>query len=474
MRSIYQGILEMLTFFLSLLLPGPSFAALRIDSFYPPLNHTTYITNASLGSYGGVFSAPSDSASPTGDNVYNYCTMPHPHVDSYALPRPVGNGSVSAKMVFLEYVQRHQRRTPYNILPGGENQEYNCDAIHPHLFAAPATSGQQPLQVYAQTYTDTTNPFVQDYVNGTCQYPQLTIGGLLDGYQHGQDLRSVYTDKLGLIPSTLDKDDKRVLFRSSTSPLTQGTAGGVLRGLWPNYKGHLSLHQQAECVDTINRGFSCAARDTILNEIQSTDEWNEHLSVSAPLRNKLADMFGATNSTDWLNTWDHFADNFQARLCNGYSLPCSRSNPSSCVNQAEAFEVFRAGDWMYNYWWRGNPYVTEYIRVIEGMFIGELVRKFEAVRDGKEESVYNHVFAHDGDIAPLLGALGIRALRWPGMGSNVAFEIWETSAGEFFARVLYSGRAIETVHGVLEWVPLNRLIEILMVYVPEDIVALCG
>ncbi|KAL2832312.1 hypothetical protein BJY01DRAFT_253877, partial [Aspergillus pseudoustus] len=119
MRSVYEGILEMLSFFLSLLLTGSSLAA--VDSFYPPLNHTTYITNASLGTYGGVFNAPSDKASdPPTELVYNYCSMPHPHVDTYHLPHAVANGSVKAKIVYLEYLQRHQRRTPYNILPGGE------------------------------------------------------------------------------------------------------------------------------------------------------------------------------------------------------------------------------------------------------------------------------------------------------------------------------------------------------------------
>jgi acid phosphatase len=118
MRSIYEGILDMLTFFFSLLFSGASLAA--VDSFYPPLNHTTYITNNSLGSYGGEFNAPSNHASATGDSGYNYCSMPHPHVDTYSLPRPVANHSVSAKLVYLEYLQRHQRRTPYNILPGGE------------------------------------------------------------------------------------------------------------------------------------------------------------------------------------------------------------------------------------------------------------------------------------------------------------------------------------------------------------------
>ncbi|RDW68735.1 uncharacterized protein DSM5745_08495 [Aspergillus mulundensis] len=475
MKTVYEGILEMLTFFLSLLLPGASLAA--VDSFYPPLNHTTYITNASLGTYGGVFHAPSDKASPTGDSVYNYCTMPHPHVDTYSLPAPVRNGSVDAKLVYLEYVQRHQRRTPYNILPGGENQEYNCDTIHPHLFASPSSGSPAPAQVYGQAYTDPSNPFLylSNYVNGTCQYPQLTIGGYLDGVQHGRDLHELYSKKLNLIPSTLTQATKdKVWFRSSSAALTQGSAGAVLRGLWPTYTGPLPLHQQPASIDSINRGFSCPKRDTLLDRIQSTTEWDEHIAVTEPLRTKLADMFNASSDAAWMDTWDHFADNFQGRLCNGYELPCSLHDTSACVSDSQAEEVFRAGDWMYNYWWRKNPDVREYIQVIEGLFISELVRKFEAVQKGETGVVYSHTFAHDGDIAPLLGAMGIRALRWPGMGSNVAFEVWETSTHEFFARVLYSGRTIETVHGVLEWIPLGRLIEILSVFVPDDIVALCN
>jgi hypothetical protein len=47
----------------------------------------------------------------------------------------------------------------------------------------------------------------------------------------------------------------------------------------------------------------------------------------------------------WTNTFDHLTDNFQSRLCNGYQLPCNPNNLTQCVTQAQADEVFRAGDW---------------------------------------------------------------------------------------------------------------------------------
>jgi acid phosphatase len=323
--------------------------------------------------------------------------------------------------------------------------------------------------MYAQTYEDPSNPFTPG-VNGTCQYPQITIGGIQDGYQHGKDLWAVYGEKLGLIPK---KPNGRVWFRSSDSALTQASAGAVLRGVWPEYKGALPLHQMVTSVDTVNEGYSCSAVSSTLSALQSTSLWKEHLTVTAGLRSKLGSMLGATSSS-WQNTFDHFSDNFQARLCNGYELPCSVTNSSACVTMQMAEEVFRAGDWEWNYYWRTNPDVVKYIQVVEGLFIGEIVSRLQAVQDGKSSLDYSHIFIHDGDIGPILGSLGIEALRWPAMASNIAFEVWETDEKSLFARVLYSGQPVRSIHGVLDWVPLSDLIGILKPYIPEDIVSLCG
>ena len=212
-------------------------------------------------------------------------------------------------------------------------------------------------------------------------------------------------------------------FRTTESPLTQQSAGSVLRGLWPNYQGSIPVHQQTSSVDTVNEGFSCSAINTVLSSIKSTDEWNSHLTATSTLRSDLGSLLGATASA-WQNTFDHFADNFQGRLCNGYALPCDVSDTSNCVTTEQANKVFRAGDWEWDYYWRGNPYAKEYITVVEGLFIGEILARFEGVKNGTVTGKYSHVFVHDGDIGPVAGALGIKALRWPGMASNIAFEIW--------------------------------------------------
>ncbi|KAL7795110.1 histidine phosphatase superfamily [Trichoderma ceciliae] len=441
-----------------------------VDTFYPiGLNDTSYITNSALGTYGGTYTAPANEASqgsPYG--VYDYCSMPHPRVSGYELP-----DDRHAKLVYLEYLQRHQRRTMYNLAPGGENQPFDCSTFEGYLYGS-QVHGANGLPVFADVYTDPNNPFVDalPYVNSTCFFPQLTTGGFLDGVQHGKDLWALYGEKLGLIPNS---PNDQIWLRSSSASLTQQSAGGVLRGLWPHYPGSVPLHQQAG-LDTVNNGYPCNARGSILSAIQSTAEWNEHLSVTAYLRQSLGDIIGATSSA-WQDTFDHFSDNFQARLCNGYELPCSFTDSSKCVSQPQAEEVFRASDWEWQHYWRNNSLVIKYIQATEGLFIGEIVGRLRAVLDGKQKYVYAHTFIHDGDIGPVLGALGINQLRWPAMGSNIAIEVWETPVGQkkdYHARVLYSGHTLRSIYGDLNWIPLNQLIDILQVYVPKDIVALCN
>lgn len=50
----------------------------------------------------------------------------------------------------------------------------------------------------------------------------------------------------------------------------------------------------------------------------------------------------------------------------------------------------------------------------------------------------------------------------------------EEGSGHLYARVLYSGQPMKTIRGLLDWLPLDALIDILTPYVPDDIIALCN
>ena len=76
------------------------------------------------------------------------------------------------------------------------------------------------MHVFGKTYTDPSNPFAANYVKSTCQLPQITIGGILDGYQHGKDLWSVYGDKLSFLPVS---PNEKTWFRSSEKGMRESS-----------------------------------------------------------------------------------------------------------------------------------------------------------------------------------------------------------------------------------------------------------
>jgi len=76
---------------------------------------------------------------------------------------------------------------------------------------------------------------------------------------------------------------------------------------------------------------------------------------------------------------------------------------------------------------------------------------------------YRHNVAHDGSIARLLSILQIEVMVWPGMGSEVVFEVYKdsTNSSEYYMRVLWKGQVLRSSNpslGVLDMVPLDTFL----------------
>lgn len=84
-------------------------------------------------------------------------------------------------------------------------------------------------------------------------------------------------------------------------------------------------------------------------------------------------------------------------------------------------------------------------------------------------------FAHDGSISPVLGLLQMAYPIWPGMGSEVVFELWR-KGGKPYVRVLFSGQPLETSTplGTLDMIPLDKLDKYFDNVIPRDMVAACN
>jgi acid phosphatase len=84
-------------------------------------------------------------------------------------------------------------------------------------------------------------------------------------------------------------------------------------------------------------------------------------------------------------------------------------------------------------------------------------------------------FAHDGSTAAVLGILQAHYPIWPGMASEIVFELWQKGDGNY-VRVLFSGQPLitSTPLGVLDMIRYEDFEEYLDIVLPKDIVNLCS
>lgn len=138
-------------------------AQTKVNSLTSALNGT--------GIYGFIFNS---SQSPP-DTEYNWCNMPHTNPATYKVP------DSEFKLEYVEVIHRHHKRTPYadNTFPR-EGYAWNCDDEGLFYGGKPLNpSGNDSADTYWSVYTSPNNPFPPEGFNGTCQFPQITRGGLV-------------------------------------------------------------------------------------------------------------------------------------------------------------------------------------------------------------------------------------------------------------------------------------------------------
>ncbi|OAA57952.1 histidine acid phosphatase [Niveomyces insectorum RCEF 264] len=464
--------------------------------WYPPRgtalnNLTAALAPTTRGVYGFWFHG---SALPPGTpyGTYNWCNMPHVRPSEYVVPSavaspPDGSGGSRSprdrrrhpRLRYVEVLQRHHKRTPYaaNLFPQDDSVvHWTCDAdARVRLYAEPAAStDRRPGAAYFRpTYDgdidDAVNPFLAADVAGTtalhgstCQFPQLTAGGLADAWQHGADLYAVYHDLLGFLPDARSADwHKQVAFRVTNNPLTSQTASMVLGGMVGQRGGGgggEDASDSAAVVDTTHM-------TPFAVEPPGFDSLEPHV--------------------------DHYYDTLAARLCHADqfgSPPGSSSRfPSDLVDT-----VFRVGQWEYSRVYRDDGRSLAASTGAWGVWMAQLAAHLRTAAASPPEASqaaprYRHNVAHDGSMSRLLSILQVDEMVWPGMGSEVVVELWAEEEEEegvaeaeaevednekeqrtttedktaFAVRVLFGGQVLRSSHpdlGLLDMLPLDTLL----------------
>ncbi|WWC99904.1 hypothetical protein V866_006813 [Kwoniella sp. B9012] len=399
-------------------------------------------------------------------------TMPHVRKTEYQVP------DKEYELQYVEVIQRHHKRTPYaSNTFFKEDTTWDCSKEGPYHHAK-NENPENTSGVVWQRQTGSQNPFEATlgpgFVGSTCEFPSITSEGIDDAMIHGQDIQGVYGDLLGFLPESHEKD--KYAFRVTSNVITSQTLGGFGRGLYPDLEEHTGLIQD-DSYDSLKPGVPCDLRDTINSQITDlSGEWGIHLNLTSDLRERFNNVSGIEpdDTAGWKTSWDHPYDNLSAKQCHGKPLPCSTNNTAICIQQEGANTIYRLGNYEYAYRWRMHENSTYYSAITMGAWFVELQDHFKGKMDGSNPVKYFHNFAHDGSVAPVLGLLQHDEPVWPGMGSEVVFELYR-KAEEYFVRVLFSGQPLKssTPFGVMDMVPWEDFQGYLKETIPEDLTELC-
>lgn len=134
--------------------------------------------------------------------------------------------------------------------------------------------------------------------------------------------------------------------------------------------------------------------------------------------------------------------------------------------------MYRLGQWEYSHIYRDDPDSLAASVASYGVWIAELAANLRAATEGASPVIYMHNIAHDGSVSRLLSILQVDEMVWPGMGSEVVFELYKkTSAAEsedepagtgaYYVRVLFSGQVMKSSSpalGVMDMLPVETLL----------------
>ena len=230
---------------------------------------------------------------------------------------------------------------------------------------------------------------------------------------------------MGFLPD--DANDK-ITFRVTQNVITSEVAGMVINGMFGT-EADYPLLIEASGIDSLEPTYSCSVSSNLFNVIKSGANWTDHLTAAAPLYATLDDISGVSSTDSGFHaSFDHYYDNLSARQCHDKPLPCklvNGVNSTTCVTQTETDEVYRLGNYEYSYIYRDDPRSLAASATSYGVWIGELTTHIRDFISGESQVIYRHNVAHDGSMSRLLSILQLDTMVWPGMGSEVVFELYK-------------------------------------------------
>jgi hypothetical protein len=296
---------------------------------------------------------------------------------------------------------------------------------------------------------------------------QLTNNGSQQLLALGRNLRALYVDKLGVLPTEMSPN-----FNISHTYITrtQQSAENLFAGLYPPStrptNTTLTMHVRPSPIEVlISNPTACPKLANLTAQYAASSAYASTLAQYNNLQTTLVNAYN-TSRIKGYNTTAGLFDTAAATYCAGLGL---KGNLTASDIQTLVVPGTSA---YHNVWRPNNPNHEEAKMLGVGPWLQEIVSSLTNYSSPLE--VYS---AHDASLDMFLAVVADPDLPWPPYASNVLTEVWRYEGnGSTVVRMFYEGMVVPAVEGLgcsLAACPLETFMAFLKSYVPQDLRSAC-
>uniref|UniRef100_H2YRM6 2-phosphoxylose phosphatase 1 n=1 Tax=Ciona savignyi TaxID=51511 RepID=H2YRM6_CIOSA len=370
---------------------------------------------------------PVDEVNP----VDYYCNFPRDN-DIFTMQEGVGQKGWKLKQV--QILIRHGDRAPLNYAA------YNKFRVKPNFCNIHSDYYSEKYKLVSKyrdnilkdLYTDGavyfTHPLPQAIL---CSPGQLTVFGALQQLHNGLLLREAYVQKHKLLDAFMLNET--IYVRSTHVRRTYQSAVAFLYGFVPDY------HFKKIPITFTNSPKFCE-NHCVCPKAQSIEklvkEKQYRIYVDRQKKNS-----AIQNISRIVGIGDHTGQQIDSLVtgyvCKRMPLPCNKDG--ECVDPSQLEVVMKEQERLNEITRLETPAQNLALLVMQP-FLENLFNQMKQVIDNKEGHKKVILYSgHDLTVTPVIQALGLPDYRWPRLGTRLVFELWESTTGTHFIKIILNG-----------------------------------
>lgn len=322
------------------------------------------------------------------------------------------------------------------------------------------------------------SPWQQQLWTGNCFPGRLTVKGAFQHRRLGAILRTIYVDKLGFLPDTLDLVSNKSLLQVRSTDVRRviESVENNLLALYPRDK-RVRAHggepaaipitifpKEIETLVYQDRSGYCPALTRAVADMKASPQWLANMPNQT-----VAKLQRVVKGMEHWELWQMF-DAMRGRQCHAKSLPCNARG--ECMTLDDLAPLWAWGDWSFDYQYR--VFAKHTMRSLGiGPLFSQLLESYDALYANGFQTKWSHFSAHDTSLGPILGALDVE-IPWIPLASNLLWETWGDANGNSYMRVIFNGRVLSLPFcsrgSLCTWAEFRSH---LATYVPHDLATAC-